>query len=450
MGSILEPPISILEQFLLDNSGVDFVWVHFMPYTANTLVRMLPISTFVHLIKENGLLSFPKVAFFVAPGDRIAEGGSLCGNFYLRPDLTSIYLQPGSNGTRATIRTYSVKKDGNPIPECPKAKLKDLYAILQQELYELDVTALVGFEIEVVFLKHSCCNGRSEYKILNNEHAFSEVTAENYEFLDLIESISRELTALGVPLQQFHAESAPGQWEFVLPPFSPLESVTVLLKARDTIMAVARSFGYRATLHPRLMPGQSGTGCHTHISINSTQNDSKKRIESFFAGIIYHLPSVLAFTLPQEVSYERVKPGIWSGGEYAAWGWENRETPLRRIGLTHFEVKLVDGLANPYLALCALFAAGIDGIRSGLPLTGGNCPKAPEELSVDERHQLGVEVRLPKTLQDSLDALEKNTRLYELMGAPIISTYTTVKRGEMKELREMSTEARQNYLISRY
>ena len=51
--------------------------------------------------------------------------------------------------------------------------------------------------------------------------------------------------------------------------------------------------------------------------------------------------------------------GIFSGGTYVAWGIDNRETPVR---LAHaydpqqrnFEVKMMDGTANPHFALAGI------------------------------------------------------------------------------------------------
>lgn len=135
------------------------------------------------------------------------------------------------------------------------------------------------------------------------------------------------------------------------------------------------------------------------------------------------MPSILAFTLPQEASYERLMTGIWSGGEYSCWGWENKEASLRRIENNHFEVKLMDGLANPYLALCAIMSAGVNGIETKMPLIGGNCSRAPAHLDQNERKALGVRIPLPETIRESLAALEANKALRTLVDDAIVLKY---------------------------
>ena len=101
---------------------------------------------------------------------------------------------------------------------------------------------------------------------------------------------------------------------------------------------------------------------------------------SFIAGILTHLPALLAVTCPSVNSYLRLAPNTWSSA-YTCWGPDNREAAVRvaspfkgRIeASTNIEVKAVDGSANPYLALGALVVAGLDGISRGLdpgePLT---------------------------------------------------------------------------------
>jgi glutamine synthetase len=35
--------------------------------------------------------------------------------------------------------------------------------------------------------------------------------------------------------------------------------------------------------------------------------------EAFLAGILSHIPALQAFTVPAPISYERLRPGCWSG-----------------------------------------------------------------------------------------------------------------------------------------
>ena len=97
---------------------------------------------------------------------------------------------------------------------------------------------------------------------------------------------------------------------------------------------------------------------HTHISVHPTTgapSDASQLTShetSFLSGLLTHLPAIQAFTTPISASYARVVDGIWSGGTYVCWGTYNKDVPVRLCNAAsptarNFEVKCVDGLANP-------------------------------------------------------------------------------------------------------
>ena len=450
----MEECVGEWDKFLERNVNVEFVWLQFLSNTSNTLVRIIPRVKFSSMLKEQQLLSIPKCILHLLPEDRLAEGATPSGNFYLRPDISSAYCQAGSNGTRAVMNVYF--EDGAPIAECARSTLDHLHSILQSDFgYSL----LVGYEVEVIFLRPKQENGVIvDYEPINTEHSFTSMTPEDRTHMDLIEAVARALATVGIALEQFHAEAGPGQWEFVLPPAEPVKAIDLLLRARETIMLVARTFGLRATVYTQPFPEKACNGSHIHISVNPLESNpvlakispaDVQEAESFFAGVMRHFPAILAFALPTDISYQRIMTGIWSGGEYTAWGWQNKEVPFRRIDSTRFELTLVDGLSNPYFVLCAILRAGIIGMQSNLPLTGRPCSIAPACLSVQERHALSITDRLPTTLDASLAALEADEEIQDHLGA-IITSYISVKKGEAEFLRAMDNTQRRNWLIARY
>ena len=136
-------------------------------------------------------------------------------------------------------------------------------------------------------------------------------------------------------------------------------------------------------------------------------------------------------------------------------GPQNRETPLRQIADSHFELKSIDGLSNPYLALACLLAVGLAGIRSSLPLDMKPCVGDAAALSEEERMGLGVRERLPRSLGEALGVLEGEegdglrAALGEV-GEEVVGTYVSVKRAEREMLGQMGEEERRDVLIGRY
>ncbi|XP_028111979.1 type-1 glutamine synthetase 1-like [Camellia sinensis] len=138
---------------------------------------------------------------------------------------------------------------------------------------------------------------------------------------------------------------------------------------------------------PRYALNDVGSGSHVHLSLwengenvfmasgGHSKHGMSKVGEEFMAGVLNHLPSILAFTAPIPNSYDCIVPNMWSGA-YQCWGKENREAPLRTACppgvpngvVSNFEIKAFDGCANPHLGLAAIIAAGIDGLRRHLSL----------------------------------------------------------------------------------
>ncbi|KAJ6157573.1 glutamine synthetase bacteria [Penicillium chermesinum] len=335
-------------------------------------------------------------------------------------------------------------EDNKPLDGCPRTALASVIDKLYQE-HEIDVKC--GFEIELMLLKPVKDGGGKvlDYKPATEIHSWSQITADTRRMLPVLEEVHKTLAAIGIELQQFHAESSPGQFEFILPPASPLQAVDTLIAARRVVTAVAERHGYRATLHPRPFPDATGNASHTHVSISRPEKDA-----SFLAGILAHFHSIMAFTLPQDISYERVRSGIWAGSEWVSWGFQNREAPIRKISPGHWEFRLMDGLANPYLALAAVLAGGLIGLESRLPLRIQDCTVDASTLTDSERAELGITQRLPRSLFESLQSLEKDTCLQKLLGTDLVRHYVNLKMGETKWLSSMGDENRRVWLIERY
>lgn len=438
--------------FLAKNNGIEFVWFQFMPYHGVALVRMVPVTQFTHMLQTGSWPTITACVTHLLLNDTLATGTDPVGAMHLKPDISTAICQTTAGSKKAVMMTSWVDPDGNPLPVCPRSKL---HALTDQLRQEPGFSPLVGFEVEVVFLQVD--PEGHDYSLTDKNHSWSSMTAEDYSLFPMVEEIVRTLLEIGIEIQQFHAESGPGQWEFVLPANEPVPAVDMLIHVRKTIEIIAAKHGLRATLHPRLSNQHAGNASHVHISVNPTTttnpsatSQSQHKAESFFAGILAHLPAILAFTLPQDCSYERVKTGVWTGGEYADWGWQNRETPLRRINHNRFEFKLLDGLANPYLALSAILAGGLDGVRRELELTAGDCRRSPGLMSKAERQALGVTTLLPKSIQTSLDCLVADEGLCGELEPEMTGCYIELKKGEAEFLNMMTLQERKIWLVSKY
>ena len=463
VGSSLSP-VDSLNAFMRSNPNVQFIWMQWVDYTATIRVRIFPIHEFAKIVRKQRRIGISLAVFWMLLDDTVTPEGSTTGQFYMEPDLSSLKRNVGIDSKSATVMTYWRSEEGTDLEGCPRTTLHNVTTKLQNE-YNINVTC--GFEIEVCFMKLvTNAKGEEEYVPAVQNHSWSRMTADTRRIMPLLEEISQALASIGINLEQFHAESCPGQFEFILPPGSPVAAVDTLLKARQVVTNVAEQHGIRATLYPRPYPKAAGTASHAHVSISpATQEDS------FLAGVLEHYRALVPFTLSQDISYDRVKAGIWAGSEWVTWGTQNRETPIRKISPGHWEIKSLDGLANMYLAMAAFIGSGYLGVKQNKPLTAKDClgefipffiassqfsltdkiiQADAATLSDKERADLGITTQLPKTLAQGLIAIEADKDLQSLMGPEFVKNYLIVKRAESKKLSAMSEHDRRMCLMTQY
>lgn len=453
-----------LDAFIRSNPDVKFVWMQWVDYTATIRLRIFPIYEFAKIVRKQRRIGISLAVFWMLHDDTVMPEGSTTGQFYMEPDLSSLKRNVGMDSKSATVMTYWRSEEDTELEGCPRTTLHNVVSKLESE-HNVNVTC--GFEIEIVFMKPvTNANGDEDFVPIVKNHSWSNMTSDTRRMVPLLEEIAGSLASIGINLEQFHAESCPGQFEFILPPGRPVEAVDMLLKARQVVTNVAEQHGLRATLYPRPIHKAAGTASHAHVSISPATHE-----ESFLAGIMDHYSALLAFTLSQDISYERVKGGLWAGSEWVTWGTQNRETPIRKISPGHFEIKSLDGLANMYLAMAAFIASGYLGLRENKPLVHKDCACKPlisyfflyslnhvANVSIDDastlndsgRAALGITTQIPKSLHQSLSAVEADTALQSLLGNETVRNYVIVKRAESKKLNGMDEVTRRMWLMERY
>ena len=262
---------------------------------------------------------------------------------------------------------------------------------------------------------------------------------------DYIDDLAAALEAQQIPLQQYYAELGHGQQEISTAHVPALQAADEQLLVRETIRAVASRRGLVASLAPKPWPNNAGNGCHIHFSLweqgrnrfyDGSQPDGlSETARAFIAGVLAHLPGLCALTAPSYNSYHRIVPQSWAGA-FVCWGHDNREAPVRAAspfrgaeeGSTNAELKASDASCNPYVAVGALIAAGLDGIERALEAPDP-VELDPATLSADERAARGI-AEMPDTQAQALDALEADGLLLEALGPELARSYLAVRRSE--------------------
>jgi len=284
-----------------------------------------------------------------------------------------------------------------------------------------------------------------------------------------LEDIADALQYGEIELQMYHAEAAPGQYEIVTGPLPPLEAADAVVFTRETIINTAAKHGLHATFSPRVYSHTCGTSAHTHISVHPTSqlpaktpaanpNTNKKTTmtpleRSFLQSLLEKLPSSTAFTMPTEASYDRVQDRIWSCGTYACWGKDNREAAVRLTGPPgghHFEVRSVDGTANPHIAIATLLGLGLIGIEKGLELQIEEVDDSAVDLSAEERERKGIIGRFERTLSAARDLARRDEVINDILGKEFVQKYLSVNETMEKFVKGSTPEESRKLSILNY
>jgi glutamine synthetase len=452
-----ERSLALLSRHLEAGEPPRFLGIYWNDMTATVRMRAVPIRRVLSMLSGGEELSFgvTKAGLGLTQLDTPAEGVSPSGEYRLHPDLGT--LRAGPKKGYLSARGVFKESDGSAVALCPRTTL--IKALDAAKAHGLTFT--LGFEIELVLMKVSE-DGDTLEPLDKHGHAWSVARAMDHEAASkVIEPAIAALDEAGIYIDMVHPESAPGQYEVVLPKAPALQAVDTLLFARDVLSSHATAAGYRMTLHPKPFAAACGTAAHVHISLqraDESEGEEKEEddvpaevYEPFYAGVLAHLRAIAAFTYSSAASYERVVDGVWAGGTYISWGGQNRETPLRKIAGSHWEVKCMDGIANPYLALAAVVSAGVMGVREGRELAWRDCgTRAPAALTQGERDALGIVSRFPGSLEDALDELRSDGELVGELGAELVERYVAVKEAELKLLTDMDGEMRKRWIMERY
>lgn len=172
----------------------------------------------------------------------------------------------------------------------------------------------------------------------------------------------------------------------------------------------------------------------------------------FLGGVLAHARALSAIVAPIVNSYKRLIRGApRSGATWApvciTYGASNTTQMVRIPGPGRFEIRAKDGAPNPYLALAAILASGLDGIACQTEpgaVNDGNMYETPEE----ELAARGIGL-LPTTLSEALDALERDCVVQGAPGFEYAKEYVRVKREEWRQFNQTVTEWERNrYLVS--
>ncbi len=262
---------------------------------------------------------------------------------------------------------------------------------------------------------------------------------------DLIKEICDCMITMGWNPYQNDHEDANGQFEMNWDFTDCLTTADRHTFFKYMVKSIAEKHGLRATFMPKPFEQLTGNGCHAHISLWDKKknkfldkNDKlglSKLAYNFLGGVIKNAGSLSAFFNPTLNSYRRINaPPTKSGATWSpssiSYTGNNRTHMIRVPDSGRFELRLMDGSANPYLLQAGVLAAGINGIRKKVN------PGKPLFCNMYTDHGKYPKLqKLPNTLEDSLELLNFNTVMKNAFGKNVLNSYIKLKKSEIESFK---------------
>ncbi len=424
---------------LLLGSGVHTVRVTCADATNIPRSRNVPVRRFLETGVRAGI-QYPSAMFSVDTScDFVpaASAGFESGypSLVLRPDLDTLRVLPWAEGVARVICDVE-DIEGRPLAVSPRRVLRRVLESAAQQGYAVKAV----FEYEFYVLRSAKPSLEPSWSGHN-----SYADAVHIQVSDILDQLSRGLSAIGAEVYEANTEYGPGQFEITTRPFDGLEAADMALHYRLAVKEICHRLGYLATFMTKPISDASASGAHLHHSLwtagpaNAFDGPDAElglspACRSFVAGELEHLDAIAAVAAPSVNSYKRLRPYTFAPANHT-WGLENRMCAIRVPGArgsgTHLENRLPGADCNPHLTLAAVVGAGIEGMRQGLE---------PPVLVAERDAYAEPAPPVPDSLGMALDALQNDQTMRAVMGEDFVRTYVALKRHEISRFEAHVTD----------
>jgi len=350
---------------------------------------------------------------------------------------------------------------GKPFEPCSRNILKRSLAKADAMGYGMNL----GMEAEFFVLQDDPVLGFKPLSDRKNLEKPAYDVARTLDNLGWVGDLVDAMNSLDWDVYSFDHEDGIGQFEIDFRYFDALSMADKFVFFRLMAHEIARKHGGFATFMPKPYGDRAGSGAHFNMSLFDKKNGKNLFSDSsdprgcglsklgyqFLAGIMKHLPAICAVVAPTVNSYKRlVIKGSMSGFTWApvwaCYGNNNRTNTVRiPMGGGRVELRATDSACNPYLGTAMVLAAGLEGIAQQLD-PGDPHMENMYLKSEDELQAMGV-VRLPRTLEEAVDAFDADPLSEATFGPAMKKAWVDFKRDEwMQYLNHVSDWERSRYL----
>lgn len=376
------------------------------------------------------------------PGYRFANWQLGYGDFHLVPDLAT--LRPASWLEKSALVLCDVKDENTHelVSVAPRS-------ILRRQISrgkELGYQAFAATELEHYLFRTSyreaALKGYRDLEpagwYLEDYHMLQGARTESFHA-----AARRHLKRSGVPVETSKGEWGKGQHELNVRYAEALDMADRHVVFKQCLKELAEASGLSVTFMAKPAADGAGSSCHVHLSLwQDGKNIFRKDgdvFRWFLGGWLTHVPDVMPFYAPTVNSYKRFVDASWAPTRLA-WSYDNRTAGFRVVGEgpgLRIECRIPGADANPYLALAASLASGLDGIENRIEPPAG---------FVGDVYAARDLPQVPRTLSQAADLFEKSEFAKRAFGPEVVEHYAHFFRTEVRAFERAVTDwERQRY-----
>ena len=433
---------------LIAENEIEYLFCSFVELTGAPKAKLVPASEVEDVAAEGAAFA----GFACGDVGQGPHDPDICSV----PDFRSLTILPWRKNVAWV--TGNLYVNGEPWPMCPRTVLvKQL-----DRAAKLGYLVNTGIEPEFMLLRKNLVGAYEPWDELDTLGKPCYDLRTLHRNLDMMTTLLRYMRELGwAPYANDH-EDANCQFEINWKYSDALTTADRTTFFKWMVRTVAEQHGLWATFMPKPFAHLTGNGAHVHLSLAGVQTGANLFEDRsaelglsqlgrwFLGGILSHARGLSAIVAPIVNSYKRLVRGAPRSGAtwapvYVTYGASNRTQMVRVPAPGRFEIRVIDGAANPYLAFAAIVAAGLDGVEKQIDpgaVNRENLYEMPEEELAARK--IGF---LPTTLAEALDALEQDSVVRSALGEIYAKEYLRVKREEWRQYNQTVSEwERERYL----
>ncbi len=354
------------------------------------------------------------------------------GDFHQRPDLNTLVVSPDRPNT-AQVLCNTVDLDGNALPVCPRTVLQGVV----ERLVGHGMQAQAAFEVEAMVFREPVTEARRkgfrDLTPMSHPTALGYLHYNSHEQLAFLDEVLRRLEALGIPVEGWHDEAGPGQFELNMTPSDAVTACDRVVRVKHVLREVAADQGCTVTFMAKANE-HYGNGLHVHHSLSrdgapvfyAPDGDGLSTTsQHWIGGLMATMPAATSMLCPTINSFRRMV-GFAAAPTVASWAEDNKSTAIRVLSRApksaRIEHRVAGGDANPYLVLAAVLAGGIAGLEGAID--------PPPALTVAGWGLPGGWPHLPTSITKAADALADDAQLRGVLGAGFCDYFVNTRRWE--------------------